>query len=143
MCNSSDKVRCVKPPKIYWKRHHKKPPKNPNSKIQLDNPSRDPNSVNRQTRFLEGFLLYDGAGQTVLRGANAFKQFRTDYKLTSEDFVVLGGKNWFPQHQEVFPYQQYCGDSYFKQLLKLQARCVGVIFASRSPLTSRENRYEI
>ena len=52
------------------------PPKNPNSKIQLDNP----NSVNRQTRFLQGFLLYDGAGQTVLRGTNALKQFRIDYK---------------------------------------------------------------
>lgn len=50
MCKTTNKIRCVKPLKIYWKPHVQKkiPPKNPNSKIQLENPTRNPNSVNRQ-----------------------------------------------------------------------------------------------
>ena len=64
MCNTTDKVRYVKPLKIYWKPHRKKiQPKNRNSKIQLEiqlenptrnqtrNPTRNPNSVNRQPLF--------------------------------------------------------------------------------------------
>ena len=48
-----DKVRCVKPLIIYWKPRQRKKSlhNNPNSKIQLENPSRNPNPVNRQPLF--------------------------------------------------------------------------------------------
>ena len=56
MSNAAEKVHCVKPLKINWKPRQE----NPSSKIQLENPTRNPNTVNRQPfRWWSGFCTSD------------------------------------------------------------------------------------